>query len=226
MSNVDKPFQYHPTSSPPTHTTLQPIPAFPKILTLDIGGRKLKLAPDILRSGSDFFRRLMSGRFPWEPEPDGSYWLDADADLFVHLVRFMRRPNVFPLFYDAAKGFDYDLYHRLQAEADYFQMDALCNWIKEKKYLGAISIKTYTPNIRSMTEISAQLRLANISEDLHFVPQTRKVYICPRAIPVHRDRQDLCGMACRKKQGDHPVEYEKEKYVEVPLLYLRVRITP
>jgi len=103
---------------------------FPKILTLDISGRKFKVSRDILEAESGLFALQFSGRFAWEPEADGSYFLDADPELFGHLVRFMRRPQVYPLFYDRAKGFDYDLYNRLQVEAEYFQMDSLAAWIR------------------------------------------------------------------------------------------------
>ena len=105
---------------------------YPKTLVLDIGGRKFKVSRDTLQAESGLFRHQLSGRFPWEPEMDGSYFLDADPDLFEHLLRFMRRPEVLPLFYDAAKGFDYDLYNRLEAESQYFQINVLHEWIKNK----------------------------------------------------------------------------------------------
>jgi hypothetical protein len=106
--------------------------SYPKNLVLDIGGRKFKVSRDTLQAESGLFRRQLSDRFTWDPEADGSYFLDADPDLFEHLLRFMRRPEVFPLFYDAAKGFDYNLYSRLQAESVYFQVDVLHEWIKNK----------------------------------------------------------------------------------------------
>jgi hypothetical protein len=77
-------------------------------------------------------RRAEAGLRRGEKSRSGSYFLDADPNLFEHLLRFMRRPEVFPLFYNHAAGFDYDLYNRLQAEAEYFQIDALYEWIKAK----------------------------------------------------------------------------------------------
>jgi hypothetical protein len=106
--------------------------SYPKNLVLDIGGHKFKVSRDTLRAESGLFRRQLSDCFTWDPEADGSFFLDADPDLFEHLLRFMRRPEVFPLFYDAAKGFDYNLYSRLQAESAYFQIDVLHEWIKNK----------------------------------------------------------------------------------------------
>jgi hypothetical protein len=84
---------------------------------------------------SGLFERQLSDRSPpWEPEVDSSYFLDADSDLFEHLLRFMRLPKVFPLFYSKMNRFDYDLYNRLEAEALYFQIDALYEWIKAKVF--------------------------------------------------------------------------------------------
>jgi len=110
---------------------------FPKNMTLEIGGRMFKVARNTLESESGLFRSQFSNLFTWTPEPDGSYFLDADPDLFEHLLRYMRRPEVFPLFYSVMNGFDYDLYNRLQAEALYFQMKKLYEWI-EAKVLGII----------------------------------------------------------------------------------------
>jgi hypothetical protein len=106
----------------------------PKTLTLSIGGRHFKVSRTTLVEESGLFRHQLSAAWfsAWVPEEDGTYFLDADPDIFEHLLRFMRRPSVFPLFYDTAKGFDYDLYNRLEAEAEYFQVDALRDWIKGK----------------------------------------------------------------------------------------------
>ena len=98
---------------------------YPETIPLDVGGRKFKVAADVLTAESGFFRRQLSDRFTWAPEPDGSYFLDADPDLFEHLLAFMRRPEVFPLFYAKTDGFNYNLYNRLEAKANYFQIDTL-----------------------------------------------------------------------------------------------------
>ena len=98
---------------------------FPKVLTLDISGRKFKISRDILEAESGLFARQLSDRFTWEPEADGSYFMDANPDMFEHLVQFKRRPESYPVFYGEAKGFDYDLYRQLQVEAEYFQVNML-----------------------------------------------------------------------------------------------------
>jgi hypothetical protein len=66
------------------------ISTYPKILTLDIGGRKFKVSCDILEAESGLFRLQLSGHFTWEPEGDGTYFIDADPEIFEYLMRFMR----------------------------------------------------------------------------------------------------------------------------------------
>ncbi|KAL1798639.1 hypothetical protein ACET3X_002676 [Alternaria dauci] len=194
---------------------------YPKNLTLDVGGRKFKVSRDTLKAESGLFERQLSGRFsPWEPEADGSYFLDADPDLFEHLLRFMRRPEVFPLFYSKMNGFDYDLYNRLQAEALYFQMDTLYNWIKFEGYLAAIKVKASKMDVRrignrNMVTVPSEALPVNIIQDLHVIPRTRKIYLCPRQIIVHKGRPELCGAACHKSQGEREVQYEVEESLEV-----------
>lgn len=99
--------------------------AYPKLLTLDIGGQMFRVTTDTLFAESGLFQLQLSDRFCWRPEADGSYPLDTDPVLFNRLLQFMRRPSVFPLFSTKDQSFNFDLYQRLQAEAQYFQIDTL-----------------------------------------------------------------------------------------------------
>jgi hypothetical protein len=192
-----------------------PVATYPKIVTLDIGGRIFKVARDTLVSGSYFFHCQLSGGYTWQPESDGSYFLDADPDLFEHLLRFMRRPEVFPLFYTKDGGYNYDLYHRLEAEARYFQMNDLHNWIKEKKYLQAVQVRTGLPVTQSMYAMAPSTYPGNQNEEWHVIPRTKKVYLCPRQIAVHRGRPDQCGAACHKRRAEDGVVYEDEVSLDI-----------
>lgn len=192
-----------------------PPATYPKILTLNVGGRKFQTLKSTLRSESGLFRNQLSDRFSWEPQADGSYFLDANPNLFEHLLDFMRRPSVFPLFYTKAHGFDYNLYNRLEIEAEYFQMDTLHAWIKEKKYLRAIIINNWNPTIRAHDHPVVERTSGNESIDRYMLPRVRSVYICPRGIQFHRGDPARCGLACRRTRGDGPLEYAEEAYVNV-----------
>jgi hypothetical protein len=201
---------------------VKPNATYPKVMTLDVGGRIFKVSRDTLNEFG-FFRYQLSDRFTWEPESDGTYFLDADPDLFEHLLSFMRRPEGFPLFYTKDAGFNYNLYHQLEAEAEYFQIDALRDWIKAKKYLQAIVTETYSAEVREVDTVLPQRRSVNISEDWHIIPRTRKVYMCPRGILVHRGDPNRCGYTCRKARGDADIEYENETYEEAVILKKEVK---
>jgi hypothetical protein len=186
---------------------------YPKVITLNIGGRKFQTSLDTLRAESGLFHQQLSEHFMWTPELDGSYFLDADPDLFEHLLRFMRRTKVFPLFYDAAKGFDYDLYNKLELEAEYFQIDTLQEWIKNQSYTHAIKTKIGSAAVHN---IRSAMQLESIrSPEMHITPCTKKVYLCPRQIAAHRGRADLCGAACHKRQAENDVVYEDDPYWQV-----------
>lgn len=189
--------------------------SYPKNITLDIGGRKFKTSLDTLRAESGLFRQQLSERFTWTPEDEGSYFLDTDPDLFAHLLAFMRRPQIFPLFYDAAKGFNYDLYNKLEVEAEYFQVDALHKWIKDKKYTQAIKTQITSAtleNVKSVMQLQAEVSKGG---EIHITPCTRKVYLCPRQITAHRGHAEQCGGACHRRQAENDVVYENEPYWQV-----------
>lgn len=118
---------------------LQDGDTLPKHLTLDVGGRTFKVSRDMLLDYG-YFRHKLLGKCTWTPEPDGSYFFDSDPDLFEHLLRYMRRPAVLPLFYNNTIGFDYDLYNRLEKEAESFQLWALNAWIRDKVSLIYIGV--------------------------------------------------------------------------------------
>jgi hypothetical protein len=213
-NNEDDGIDLHSSTNNLTNTFSTTV-IYPKVITLDIGGHKFKTVPNTLRSGSGLFHRQLSDNYTWSPQADGSYFMDADPDLFAHLLRFMRRPEIFPLFYTKANGFDYDLYNRLEAEAEYFQMDDLREWIQDKKYLKAVVTVIRSPMFDDLDELRTDTINANETEDRETTPRTRRVYICPRDIAAHRGRPKKCGVACNRARGSNRDRYMDEDYVEV-----------
>jgi hypothetical protein len=95
---------------------------------------------------------------------------------------------------------------------EYFEIDVLYYWIKEKKYLSAIEIKTGHPVITnfSATPVISQVSYSN--EEVHVVSCMKKVYLCPRQIGAHHRHAELCGAACHKRQAVNDVVYEDVPY--------------
>jgi hypothetical protein len=108
---------------------------------LDVSGRKFRTTKATLQS-CDYFQALLT-RWGDNVQPDGSYYVDADPDIFEHVLNFIRRPQTFPLFWDRETGFDHMLYLKLQAEADFFCLHDLRDWIRAKKYLNAVKVMVY-----------------------------------------------------------------------------------
>jgi len=135
--------------------------------------------------------------------------------MFVHILRYLQR-GVYPLFYDRQKGFDYALYLALAAEAKYFGVMRLCEWIEKRRYLKAIkidyTIETFddSSNIPSPRQISAE-------KELYYYPSSyiKKVYVCPRGIVVHRGDPGRCGRQCHNAQGSEGNEYKEESLVKI-----------
>jgi hypothetical protein len=50
----------------------------------------------------------------------------------------------------------------------------------------------------------------NKSEEWHVIKTTRKVYLCPRQIAVHKGHPQMCGGACHRRQAENVVEYENQ----------------
>jgi hypothetical protein len=147
----------------------QPSDDHPTIIVLDIGGQKFKTTTATLREQSGLFRYQLSDESSWSPQRNGSYFVDADPVIFEHLLRFMQRPSVFPVFYDPIRGYDYALYSRLQAEAYHFHVNTLHDWIREKKYLQAVMVKTDTPVVSELAQLVPETNTGNVVYERHVV---------------------------------------------------------
>jgi hypothetical protein len=110
----------------------------PSLVTLNVSGRIYKTRPSTL-STSPYFTALLAR---WDSgadlQDDGSYFIDADSDVFEHVLAFMRRPSKFPLYWTHEHGFDYVLYNKVEAEADFFLLHGLRDWISKKRYEEAV----------------------------------------------------------------------------------------
>lgn len=198
MSNSEKPIQGEHDSAPfPTRRSI----------TLQVGERRFITMAKTMTQESAFFAALLSGR--WDnAETDGSYFIDADPDLFEHILRYLRR-GVLPIFYDNVKGHNHALYLALLEEAKYFQISRLEHWLKGKRFLQAIKIR-YSADELEGTSWS-ETRSTDECVEYHPRWQTRKVYICPRGIFVHRGNPSACGRQCMNAQSDAGNVYENEQ---------------
>jgi hypothetical protein len=187
----------------------------PNVVTLDVGGRKFKTSLMTLTTKSGFFKAFFGENWATTPQPDGSYFVDADPSLFEHLLAYMRRPNVYPVFWSKTAGFDHALYHRLACEAEFFQLYPLSDWIGKQGYLQGVSIQVEAPTRLRMDLVESKPISSNAENSRQFLSRIERTYICPRGIFVHRGEPGKCGIACAKARGGAEVEYEENKVYDV-----------
>ncbi|KAE8150038.1 BTB/POZ protein [Aspergillus avenaceus] len=180
------------------------------MVTLQVGDRRFTTTHDTLVSQSTFFDALLSSRWAHNQQSDGSYFVDADPDLFEHILRFLRR-GVCPLFYDH-NGHNYGLYLALLQEARYFGIDGLEKWLENKKYHNVVTVEREMEVLDDsyLDRRGLRERLSgDVTEELFPQWGIRKTYICPRRIPSHQGAPSSCGRKCMSAKGDDGDEYER-----------------
>lgn len=190
------------------------LPAIRMAITLQVGERQFTTTAETLTQESAFFAALFSGR--WDNEQaDGSYFIDADPHLFEHILRYLRR-SVLPIFYDDLKGHQHALYLALLEEAKHFQIPRLEAWLKGKGYLQVVQIRYFVEQLEgtSWSEDRGSQEVATY----YPVWQTRKVYICPRGIFVHKGNPSACGRQCMNARGNKGNIFEDEQALKTVVI--------
>lgn len=186
-------------------------------VTLQAGHRFFHTKIDTLVQRSRYFQDLFYGELPVEKQQDGSIFLDVDPNVFEHLLRYMRH-GLFPLAFSQKDGHDYKLYADILKEALKFQLPLLCDWLKGEYYHKCVSWRV-SSKVQNMEDgIFAADNSYSTIQFLPFKELERKIYICPREIPSHRDRPERCGRACFRALGNNEPAYEKEKVTTACLL--------
>ncbi|KAI9799638.1 MAG: hypothetical protein M1833_003953 [Piccolia ochrophora] len=119
---------------------------------LQVGERRFTTLATTLSAGSTFFASLLSERWEDSRSADGSFFIDADPDLFAHILRYLRR-GVLPVVFDKIRGFDHAFYQELEAEAVYFGIEPLHEWIKDEGYLLAVTIQYSMEEVKSQGSV-------------------------------------------------------------------------
>lgn len=196
-----------------------PLPGVESKVLLEVGERRFTTTVDTLVQESALFLDLIT-RKKEEVQPKLQFFMDLDGDVFAHILQYLRS-GVFPVFYDKAKGHDYSLYTMLLHQAHYMEIPRLEQWLKEKTYLQAVTVT------RSMTEVELTSPITvktQMDTDVEYCShsRTRKVYICPRGIFVHRGQPEKCGRRCNNAVEDSDDMYKDEHYVVVSITRTKI----
>jgi hypothetical protein len=107
-------------------------------VTIKTAQRTFLTDPEGWMGQSLYFKNLFSGIWG-KKEEDGSYFIESDANIFEHILRYLRT-GVLPVFYDRLAGHDFPLYQAILEESKYFAIDRLQKWLRERKYLDVVKI--------------------------------------------------------------------------------------
>ncbi|KAB8071045.1 BTB/POZ protein [Aspergillus leporis] len=189
-----------------------PAPVDSQQIVLKVGERRFTTTYQTLVGESTFFDSLLSRRWDSQQQ-DGTYLVDADPALFEHILRYLRR-GLFPLFYDRVRGHNYGLYIALLDEARYFGIDKLVSWLEAKEYIHAVKVQISVKVVEE-PECFIQKRVSSdIVEEYYPHWVTKRVYVCPRGIEIHRGNPGHCGRRCKGAKGDGGDEYVEEHCLE------------
>lgn len=133
------------------------------------------------------------------------------------------RHGIFPVFYDGATkgGHDFARYVAVLEQAQFFGVEPLRVWLEGRKYLAAVKVERVGRVVEVEVDgsvvggLTKEVVGGNVAVEQHVGFVTRKVYVCPRDIGVHRGDRNACGRDCRRAQGDADDEYEDEAVVKV-----------
>ena len=184
-------------------------------IALRAGERQFTTTRGTLVNGSNFFASMFSGRWD-DGRQNSSRFVDADGKLFEHILRYLRH-GVLPVFYDTSKGHDHALYFAFLEEAKLFQVDELVDWLEKRHFNRALKIEQ-TAVVVNGTEELRETRSTELDSEIYPAWKTKKVYVCPRGISVHRGDPQACGRACQRAQGDADDIYDKEHVLQIVVL--------
>ena len=184
-------------------------PPSPRV-ELQVGERRFTTLASTLTTNSTFFASLLA-RWQESQSGDGSYFVDADPELFTHILRYLRR-EILPVVWGKGSGFDRSFYRALQEEAAFLGIERLRKWIEEEGYLKAVTVRYAVQEIKGdgVDEGYDATVDGNTEREYHPWWGTEKVYRCPRDISRHRGNPGACGKACEKAKGEGEDEYVDE----------------
>jgi len=98
-----------------------------KIVYLDVGGTKFSTSlSTLLKYPNSMLGLMFSGRLTSTTDKEGNYFIDADGEMFVYILNFLRRNQL-------CLPEDFQEHERLLLEAEFFQIEPLVDEIRDLK---------------------------------------------------------------------------------------------
>ena len=133
-----------------------------------------------------------------------------------------------PFLWERTSGFDYGAYVQVCLCADYLGVDDLASWIRAQRYLGAIKTE-YSASSENEISLSTVARLdrsviGDQSVTFNTRDTTKRIYVCPRKIFIHRGAPEKCGKDCAKAQAGLEVQYDEEPILNTVIMSTKITL--
>lgn len=132
------------------------------------------------------------------PPVEGTpYFIDADPDLFTHILRYLRT-GMYPLFYDADRGHDEPQYLALLNQAKFYEISKLEDWLASKSYFDVAQRRTWAKTMLLCGEgqiehLEELTHLKNEVLTILEVEESRgKCFRCPKSNWRHDGKRASC----------------------------------
>ncbi|KAL9621093.1 MAG: hypothetical protein Q9160_004478 [Pyrenula sp. 1 TL-2023] len=156
-------------------------------ITLGVGGRLFNTSFDTLVQADYFKDRFSNG---WQPSEDGSFFVDADPEMFEHVLSYLRHLTP-PLFFDGRSGHMHCMYVKLSFVARYFGVLGLVEYLENRKYLQLIRI-SYETEIMSQAKGVKYLPKSDEMVDFIAICGVKAIHVCRAGRDEHRGKPEKC----------------------------------
>lgn len=157
-----------------------------RIVRLQVGETAFVTTHHTLCKESTFFQSLLSDRS--QQLLNGAYFVDADPELFTHILRYLRH-GIYPFSFNPSEGHDHATYLGVKRLAIDLAIERLAKWIADKQYEFAIECSVTFEQVISNCIYPSPWHSpprSYLSTDLvHFVPDSNgRVWEAKRSFTV------------------------------------------
>lgn len=140
-----------------------------RIVRLQVGETAFVTTHHTLCKESTFFQSLLSDRS--QQLPNGAYFVDADPQLFTHILRYLRH-GIYPVSFTPSEGHDHATYLGVKRLATDLAIERLAKWIADKQYEAAIECSVTFERIIFLAQWHSPPRSYLSTDLIHFVPDS------------------------------------------------------
>lgn len=141
-----------------------------RIIRLQVGETTFTTTHHTLCKESAYFQTLLSDRN--QQLTNGTYFVDADPDLFAHILRYLRH-GIYPISFTPNNIHDHATYLGIERLAADFGIERLVKWTVDKQYESAIECSvSFERVIAWHSQTASPISRPMMTDHVDFVPDS------------------------------------------------------